>query len=75
MNKYVNQRLAELQHERSALQESEQQLTEALEQVRNRIAMISGGIQELNLIQQGDWPEDSSDQPIPQGQPSPSRQS
>jgi len=66
MNKYVNQRLAELQHERSALQESEQQLTEALEQVRNRIAMISGGIQELNLIQQGDWPEENHDENLQQ---------
>jgi len=50
MQKHVNQRLAELHHERNALQESEQQLTEALEQVRNRIAMVNGGIQELRLI-------------------------
>ena len=69
MQKHVNQRLAELQHERGALQESEQQLEEALEQVRNRIAMVNGGIQELRIILEEAKKEDPASQQS-QSQPS-----
>jgi hypothetical protein len=75
MNNYVNNRLIELQQEKIALEESEQQLTEALQQVRARIMAVSGGIAELNLIQQAEIAKDpSSAQTIPQDQSSPSHQ-
>lgn len=79
MNKYVNDRLQELHAERNALDDSESQLTEALEAIRHRKIRVDGAIEELRMLMasQSDRAlvEELQGEQIPQDQPSPSHQS